>query len=128
MKKLLFFTVMALLVSAGYGQKLSATTSKSATQSEYIGLWKYPPELAGGSENILLGIRKDAKLGYVMEMTDAFNLQDRSTPTLLTRKTVNGKTVYVDTDEPEQYYVVEKNGNLSAYDNYGFIETYKKHK
>jgi hypothetical protein len=89
-----------------------------------IGLWRMPEYY---DQTLLLRICKDAKLGYVMDITVISDLQRRTDPTLLIKKTINSKTVYIDKENPEQYYVLEKNGDLSAYDNYGFIETYKKY-
>jgi hypothetical protein len=126
MKKILFLATIMLLVCSGYGQK-PATPSKTATQTSCT-LWKelYDPYF-NKDNTVLIRICKDAKLGYVMDYTLTFNLQSRTDPKLLIKKTVNGKTVYIDKENPEQYFVVEKNGDLSAYDNYGHIETYKKY-
>lgn len=118
-----------LFVCSGYGQKPS-TPSKTPTQTS-CRFWRELYDPFWNKDNtILIRICKDAKLGYVMEYIDILDLQkpvDPDLSKLLIKKTVNGKTMYIDEDNPEQYFVVEKNGNLSAYDNYGYIETYKKY-
>jgi len=47
-------------------------------------------------------------------------------PKELKKITKNGKVVYLDTDNNEEYYRIDSNGDLSVFDNYGYITTYKK--
>jgi hypothetical protein len=126
MKKIIFLAVIMLLAGSGYGQKPS-TPSKTTAQTS-CSLWRelYDPNF-NKDNTVLVRICKDAKLGYVMDYTLTYDLQNGTDPKPLIKKIVNGKTRYIDKDNPEQYFVVEKNGDLSAYDNYGFIETYKKY-
>lgn len=47
----------------------------------------------------------------------------------LKRKESNGRIIFFNmTEECDDYYQLEKNGNLSAWDNLGYIGTYKKYK
>ena len=44
--------------------------------------------------------------------------------TSLREQYLNGFRVFFDKEHTEEYYIVEKNGDLSVFDNFGFIGTY----
>lgn len=90
--------------------------------TDYVGLW-----LDNGTQgDIIIRIRKDKLEGYVFEYISPSNPKpsDLATPLIKTKK--NGKTIFKDTEHPEQFFLLESNGDLSVYDNYGFVATYKK--
>ncbi len=90
--------------------------------TDYVGLW----ENLGVQGDIIIRIRNDKKRGYVFEYISSTDYQPSDIATPLIKKVRNGITVYKDTENEEQFFVVEKNGDLSAYDNDGMIEIYKR--
>ena len=90
--------------------------------TDYIGLW-----LDNGTQgDVIIRIRNDKLEGYVFEYISASDPKpsDLATPLIKTQK--NEKTIFKDTEHQEQFFIVENNGDLSVYDNYGFVSTYKK--
>jgi hypothetical protein len=90
---------------------------------DYIGLW-----VDNFNEgDVVIRIRNDKQLGIVKELISPTDPKPSEYAVKLIRETRKGKTVYIDTEnEMQQYYIVESNGDLSAYDKDGFIATYKK--
>lgn len=90
--------------------------------TDYIGLW-----LNNDSQgDVVVRIRKDRREGYVFEYISASDPKPSELAKQLIRTTRDGKTIFKDADNPEQFFVLESNGDLTAYDNYGFILTYKR--
>lgn len=90
--------------------------------TDYIGLWT-DNDIPG---NIIIRIRMDKAEGIVKEYISSTDRRPSELATPLKRISKNGKTVFIDKESPGQYYIVEINGDLSAYDEDGFIVTYKK--
>lgn len=90
---------------------------------DYIGLW-----IDNFNEgDVVIRIRNDKKLGIVKELVSATDTKPSEYAVKLIKEIKNGRTVYRDTEsELQQYYIVEDNWDLSAYDKDGFIATYKK--
>jgi len=88
--------------------------------NQSIGLWEI------GEEDFILRIRKDKKLGYIGEVVSPSDPAPCNSPTLLKKKKLRGKIEFIDIESPEQYYVFENDGNLSVYDDQGFIVTYNR--
>jgi hypothetical protein len=113
--------IVLIILSISLGKNCSSGNSGSS--GEY---WVYPN---GFGEDVLLSIVGDDKQGYQLEFVSKSNKNERSVLTTpLIKQADKGRTIFWDRDVPEQYYILDKNGNLSAYDNYGFIETYRKYK
>ncbi|RZK04548.1 MAG: hypothetical protein EOO46_16460 [Flavobacterium sp.] len=89
--------------------------------TDYVGLWRDD----GLQSDIIIRIRKDKSQGYVFEYISPTEPKPSDMATPLIKKTKNGKTIFKDTEHPEQYYLLENNGDLSVYDNYGFVATFK---
>jgi uncharacterized membrane protein YvbJ len=90
--------------------------------TDYVGLW-----LDNGTEgDVIIRIRKDKLEGYVFEYISPSDPKPSNLATPLIKTKKNGKTIFKDTEHPEQFFLLENNGDLSVYDNYGFVATYKK--
>lgn len=90
--------------------------------TDYVGLW-----LDNGTQgDVIIRIRKDKLEGYVFEYISPSDPRPSDLATPLIKTTKNGKTIFKDTEHPEQFFLLENNGDLSVYDNYGFVATYKK--
>lgn len=90
--------------------------------TDYFGLWQ-----DNKSEGeIIIRIRKDKKLGYVFEYISPTNPKPSELAKPLIKSIKNGKIIFKDTEHPEQYFLLENNGDLSVYDNEGYFETYKR--
>lgn len=88
-----------------------------------IGIWK-DDKLEG---DVLMRIRIDNQLGYVFEYISAQNPSQSKFPSQLQKKTINGKLVFIDIESSaKEYFVVEGDGTLSAYDSYGLIDNFPK--
>lgn len=106
------------------GQSISEETAiKNGLEkiTDYVGLWSDN----GTHGDVIIRIRKDKKLCYVFEYISPINPKPSDMATPLIKKIKNGKTIYKDTEHPEQFYLLEDNGDLSVYDNYGFVATFK---
>lgn len=90
--------------------------------TDYIGLWSDN----GRKGDVVIRIRKDHDLGFVIEPVSPVNPQKSKLATPLTKKTINGKTYFIDKENNDQFYILEENGDLSAHDNYGIIDRYIK--
>ena len=114
-------------VAADYIEKddlLSKSETKKQVQvlaEDIVGLWKDDMQ-----PNVLIRIRKDPQKGYIYEYVSSIDGSFSEWFMPLTKQTKNGKTIFVDTEDPEQYFQVEESGNLGAYDNYGFVVRYNK--
>lgn len=87
-----------------------------------IGIWI---DNTKGDE-VAFRIRRDEKLGFVYEYVSPTNPQRNDIVTQLIKGKLNGKTIYRDTEHPEQYFVINKAGDLMIYDNFGYFDTFKK--
>lgn len=90
--------------------------------SDYYGLWL--DNKAQG--DVILRIRVDKVEGYVIEYISPSDTKPSEFAVPLKKEKRKGKTIFKDTEHPEQYYVLENNGDLSVFDNYGFVESYKR--
>lgn len=91
--------------------------------TDYIGLW-VDNSLNG---DILIRIREDKQLGFVFEYISSSDPKPSEFPSRLRKGVEGGHTVYYDIEsEANEYFVVEANGNLSAYDNDGLIATFNR--
>lgn len=105
--------------SIGEGQEIESGLDNI---SDYVGLWSDD----GTQGDVIIRIRIDKKVGYVFEYISPSDPKPSDWATPIKKKIENGKTIFNDTEHPEQYFVLEKNGDLSVYDNYGLVVTYKK--
>lgn len=80
------------------------------------------------NQKIYIRIRKEKNNKYVYELIESINSLPSNGSKPLKKSAKNGKTVFIDLDHIDlnQQFLVEKNGNLSVYDNLGFVVTYKK--
>lgn len=94
--------------------------------NNYEGLWSDD----GSQGDVIIGIRKNKQNGYIWEYLSATDLKpSKLSGSPLRRTTKNGQTVYIDLESAisvKEYYVVEPNGNLSAYDKDGYITTFTR--
>lgn len=90
-------------------------------QGTIVGIWA-----DDYTKGLLWRIRKDPDLGYVLDIGDISDTSKWIRSTTLKEEYLNGFRVFFDKVNTAQYYIIEKNGNLSAFDNYGWIATYKK--
>ena len=88
---------------------------------DYYGVWQ--DNSIGAMGDVLVRIRKDKEEGFVFELISATDPKPSKLANPLNKTTKNGKVVFVE-KEGDQFFVVEKNGNLSVYDNDGFVVTY----
>lgn len=92
------------------------------SEKKYIGIWidNY------SKDGVLIGIREDRNEGYLKEYIDPNTLEVSTLSTSLVKIKKKGKVIFKDEDSiAGEYFILEKNGNLSAYDNQGYILTYK---
>lgn len=101
------------------GQKIQSALEDI---TDYVGLWSDNFE----EGDIIIRIRKDKKEGYVLEYISSSDHKPSDFTTPLIKKIDHDKTIYKDTEHPEQYFLLEANGDLSVYDNHGLVSTYKK--
>jgi hypothetical protein len=96
---------------------------RSALESitDYVGLWSDRSEQG----DIIIRIRKDNNKGYVFEYISSTDTSPSNLVSKLIKRTKDGKTLFEDTESPD-YFLLEDNGDLSAYDEHGYIITYKK--
>jgi hypothetical protein len=95
--------------------------------ADYLGLWLNDDP--GTDGDVLFAIRRDKTLGFVQEFVASAELKHSDDPTPLKKIIRNGKALYKVIDNSSgDYYIIEDNGNLSAYDDQGYIATYKKFK
>ena len=90
--------------------------------TDYVGLWSN--NFYDGA--VIIRIRKDKINGFVLEYISPLDPKPSALATPLIKKQKDGKTIFMDTEHTEQYFLIDENGDLSVYDNYGFVETYKK--
>ena len=93
----------------------------NSQQGTIVGIWE-----DDYTQGMLWRIRKDPNLGYVLDIGDIRDTSKWIRSTTLKEEYLNGYRVFFDKGNIEQYYIVEKNGNLSVFDNYGWIATYRK--
>lgn len=109
-----------------FGQSLEdeiqINKSVSKIKGDNIGIWS-DPEIPG---DVAYRIRKDEVNGLIIEVISTSDPKPSELTTSLKMVKKNGKTIFKDLDHTGQYYLLEKNGDLSVYDNEGFVITYKK--
>ena len=93
----------------------------NSRQGTIVGIWE-----DDYTQGMLWRIRKDPSLGYVLDIGDISDTSKWIRSTTLQEEYLNGYRVFFDKSNIEQYYIVEENGNLSVFDNYGWIATYRK--
>lgn len=93
----------------------------NSQQGTIVGIWE-----DDYTQGLLWRIRKDPKLGYVLDIGDISDTSKWVRSTTLKEEYLNGYRVFFDKGNVEQYYIVEENGNLSVFDSYGWIATYRK--
>lgn len=114
------FAYSALMRSGSNGYCLINHVENSQ-QGTIVGIWE-----DDYTQGLLWRIRKDPKLGYVLDIGDISDTSKWIRSTTLQEEYLNGYRVFFDKGNIEQYYIVEENGNLSVFDNYGWIATYRK--
>jgi hypothetical protein len=90
--------------------------------TNYVGLWMDN----GMPGDVIIRIRKDKVEGNVFEYVSPTDPKPSELAIPLKRIQKGGKTIFIDNENTEQFFVVEENGDLLAYDNYGFICRYVK--
>jgi hypothetical protein len=111
-------------IASKYSKESKTVEKESSIQDEIkeqtVGIWRV-------SNEVLYRIRDDKQKGLLLGIIspNEMNLPARREESI--RKEVKaGQTRFIPIDFFLDYYVLEKNGDLSAYDNYGHIVTYKK--
>ena len=92
------------------------------TVKDYYGLWADD----NSKEDLIIRIRKDKILGYVFEYITVDDQSPSKLPLELAKVKFKGKDAFKDKDHPGQYFIVESNGDLSVYDNAGFVVSYRR--
>lgn len=89
-----------------------------------IGIW-HDQGLGG---QVLIRIRKDKRLGYILEYIDSPNSGPGILPFELTLKKKSNQIIFIKKEsETGDCFLIEENGNLSSYDKDGYITTYLKY-
>ncbi|HLV23313.1 MAG TPA: hypothetical protein VKY36_00855 [Moheibacter sp.] len=108
------------------------STYKNSGKSENnnkdtFGIWIDDETL---NERIFVRIRKGNNSEYAFEYIESVNSPPSDLANPLRKTTKNGKTIFIDTNPNHinlnQKFIIEGNGDLSVYDNFGFVTTYKK--
>lgn len=102
----------------GKGVSLSAGRSQD---DNIVGCWA-----DDFTDGLLWRIHKDLSVGYVLEIGDIKDTSRWMRSSTLREEYMNGFRVFFDKERPEEFYIVERNGDLSVFDTYGHIATYKK--
>lgn len=135
MKRLFFRSVVMMIMALTYTDSFAYSTLMCSGSNDYclinhvansqqgtiVGIWE-----DDYTQGMLWRIRKDPNLGYVLDIGDIRDTSKWIRSTTLKEEYLNGYSVFFDKGNIEQYYIVEKNGNLSVFDNYGWIATYRK--
>lgn len=135
MKRLFFRSVVMMIMALTYTDSFAYSTLMCSGSNDYclinhvansqqgtiVGIWE-----DDYTQGMLWRIRKDPNLGYVLDIGDIRDTSKWIRSTTLKEEYLNGYRVFFDKGNIEQYYIVEKNGNLSVFDNYGWIATYRK--
>jgi hypothetical protein len=82
--------------------------------TDYEGLW-----VDNGVPGVkVIRLRKDKKLGYVLENISVLapNSKSESYPEQVKKSKKNGKIILTDVEKNGRYYVEEENGDLKVYD------------
>jgi len=91
--------------------------------SDAVGIWEDPSE----NEGLVLRIRKDPAHGLILETILASDPKPSDFASQIKKTVIKGKEVYTEIDNSfGEYYVLESNGDLSLYDNKGYVVTYRK--
>jgi hypothetical protein len=89
-----------------------------------FGIW-HDQGLGG---QVLIRIRKDKRLGYILEYIDSPNSGPGVLPFELTLKKKSNQIIFIKKEsETGDCFLIEENGNLSSYDKDGYITTYLKY-
>jgi methyltransferase-like protein len=107
-------------------QKINSSIKReirSLSDKRFIGIW-IDNSLG---EIALIGIRKDKQEGYIKEYIDPTTFEVAIITFLLNKVKKNGVTIFKEKESfSGDYYIIEKNGDLSSYDNQGYIATYRR--
>jgi hypothetical protein len=96
---------------------------KWAKLKQYTGIWA-DSQMNG---DVAYALRKDSKLGLVMDYISLSNPADCEISEVLKKTTYKGKVKLIKLDNDfGEYYIIENNGDLSIYDKFGKIVTCKK--
>lgn len=98
-------------------QNISQNSKEVEPQFEIIGVWA--DDFNAG---ILWRILESNKGEMVLQSGESGS-DKWKTHTKLIKKNIDGKSVLMDTDNMEEYYLISNEG-LKVYDNYGYIATY----
>ena len=104
------FNLSATTISTKTNNKILVVQSSSSSKGNIIGIWRDDYDT-----KILHRIRKDKNKDEPGKWVDYTSLREQY---------LNGFRVFFDKNHTEEYYIVEKNGDLSVFDNFGFIGTY----
>ena len=85
--------------------------------TDYYGLWSDNFK----SGDIIVRTRADKRNGYLFEHISPTDPQPSEYARQLIKRKRNGSIVFDVTNFPEQYFVLENNGDLSVYDAQGFV-------
>jgi hypothetical protein len=107
-------------------QKINSSIKReirSLSDKRFIGIW-IDNSLG---EIALIGIRKDKQEGYIKEYIDPTTFEVAIITFPLNKVKKNGVTIFKEKESfSGDYYIIEKNGDLSSYDNQGYIATYRR--
>ncbi|HMT74669.1 MAG TPA: hypothetical protein PKA77_11425 [Chitinophagaceae bacterium] len=87
---------------------------------EYLGHWVD----LGKQDDLVYRIKKN-NTGYSLELCSPSE-QNESELCRLRKTKHKEDEIFIDADEPSQYYKINKKGNLDVFDNYGWVVTYQK--
>lgn len=76
--------------------------------------------------DIAIRIRKDESGNYFYEYVSIVNPRNSPLATKIIKSKRKGKTIYLDTEHPEQYFFINKDGDLEVYDNFGYFATFRR--
>jgi ribosomal protein S27E len=113
---------IVFVFSGTFDSNHNQTYSKSTQTKDVIGVWA-----DDFTKGIIWRIRIDNNANYILELGE--NQSNRwINPHKLVKISKNGQVCYDDLDDEDrdEHYRIEDNGDLSVYDNYGYIATYKK--
>ena len=90
-------------------------------ENEILGQW-----IDDYKGEFIYRMRLDPQQGLVLELYSPAENKVGPFPAILKKIKKKGKTIYIDTDSPNQYFIINAKGDLVAYDETGYIITYKK--
>lgn len=91
------------------------------SDSNFIGLWN-----ANLSGDFIYRLKRGPNDKFTLDFYSPSENSSGPLPALLKKTKIKGKIAFRDIDEPNEYYIIESNGDLSAFDERGYITSYRK--